>query len=234
VNSNFANPLFGYTSIPNPDLRPETSEAVELGVRFRGVSLAGGDVRASVTGFAGRYEDFIEQRQVGGSFTPADPAVYQFVNLGEVEIKGIEGRLQASWDNGLGLNVGASLTEGDRTDAGASAPLESVDPWKVVAGLSYDSPERRWGGQAMITHVGRKAADDTAAGNFRPDAFTILDVTAYWRLTDAAILRVGAFNLTDETYWWWSDVRGLSSASAVRDAWTQPGRNASVSISYRF
>lgn len=234
VNSNFANPLFGYTSIPNPDLRPETSEAVELGVRFRGVSLAGGDVRASVTGFAGRYEDFIEQRQVGGSFTPADPAVYQFVNLGEVEIKGIEGRLQASWDNGLGLNVGASLTEGDRTDAGASAPLESVDPWKVVAGLSYDSPERRWGGQAMITHVGRKAADDTAAGNFRPEAFTILDVTAYWRLADAAILRVGAFNLTDETYWWWSDVRGLSSASAVRDAWTQPSRNASVSISYRF
>lgn len=234
VNSNFANPLFGYTSIPNPDLRPETSEAVELGLRFRGVSLGGGAVRASVTGFAGRYEDFIEQKQVGGSFTPTDPAIYQFVNLGEVEIKGVEARLQASWDNGLGLNVGAALTKGDRTDAGASAPLESVDPWKIVTGVSYDAPEHRWGGQAILTHVARKEADRTAAGNFRPEAFTILDVTAYWRLTDAAMLRIGAFNLTDETYWWWSDVRGLSSASTVRDAWTQPGRNASVSISYRF
>ncbi|MCF8504114.1 MAG: TonB-dependent hemoglobin/transferrin/lactoferrin family receptor [Caulobacter sp.] len=234
VNSNFANPLFGYTSIPNPDLDPETSEAVELGVRFRGVSLAGGAVRASVTAFAGRYEDFIEQAQVGGSFTPSDPAVYQFVNLGEVEISGIEGRLDAAWDNGLGLNVSASLASGDRTDAGVSIPLESVDPWKVVAGLSYDASEHRWGGQAIMTHVARKEADRTAAGNFRPDAFTILDVTAYWRLTDAAMLRVGAFNLTDETYWWWSDVRGLSSASTVRDAWTQPGRNVSVSISYRF
>ena len=85
-----------------------------------------------------------------------------------------------------------------------------------------------------MPHVARKEADRTAAGNFRPEAFTLLDVTAYWRLTDAAMLRVGAFNLTDETYWWWSDVRGLSSASTVRDAWTQPGRNASVSISYRF
>lgn len=234
VNSNFANPLFGYTSVPNPDLRPETSEAVELGVRFRGVSLGGAAVRASVTGFAGRYEDFIEQTQVSGGFTPANPAVFQFVNLGEVEISGIEGRLNAAWDNGLGLNVGASLTKGDRTDAGASAPLESVDPWKIVTGVSYDAPEHRWGGQAILTHVARKEADRTAAGNFRPDAFTLLDVTAYWRLTDAAILRVGVFNLADETYWWWSDVRGLSSASTVRDAWTQPGRNASVSISYRF
>lgn len=234
VNSNFANPLFGYTSIPNPDLDPETSEAVELGLRFRGVSLAGGAVRASVTAFAGRYEDFIEQTRVGGSFTPSDPAVYQFVNLGEVEISGIEGRLDAAWDNGLGLIVGASLAKGDRADAGASVPLESIDPWKIVTGVSYDAPGRRWGGQAIVTHVARKEADRTAAGNFRPDAFTLLDVTAYWRLTDATMLRVGAFNLTDETYWWWSDVRGLSSASTVRDAWTQPGRNVSVSISYRF
>lgn len=234
VNSNFANPLFGYTSIPNPDLRPETSEAVELGARFRGVSLAGAAVRASVTAFAGRYEDFIEQAQVGGGFTPSNPAVFQFVNLGQVEIKGIEGRLNAAWDNGLGLNAGASLAKGDRTDTGVDIPLESVDPWKVVAGVSYDAPEHRWGGQAIVTHVARKEADRTAAGNFRPDAFTILDVTAYWRLSDAAMLRVGAFNLTDETYWWWSDVRGLSSASTVRDAWTQPGRNVSASISYRF
>jgi len=45
---------------------------------------------------------------------------------------------------------------------------------------------------------------------------------------------VGVFNLTDETYAWWSDVRGLTGMPAARDAYTQPGRNYSASISYRF
>lgn len=234
VNNAFANPIFGYTSIPNPDLGPETSEALELGVRLREVAWAGADVRASAVAFGSWYEDFIEQVMVSGSFTPADPAVFQFVNLGEVEIWGLEGRLDANWENGVGLIMAVSFAEGDQSTGGVSAPLESVDPWKLVAGLTYDSPGGAWGGQFILTHSAQKEEDRTAAGNFRPDAFTIVDLTAYWRITDAATLRVGVFNATDETYWWWSDVRGLSSASVVRDAWTQPGRNFSASISYRF
>ncbi|MFZ5670220.1 MAG: TonB-dependent hemoglobin/transferrin/lactoferrin family receptor [Pseudomonadota bacterium] len=234
VNNSFANPLFGYTSIPNPDLGPERSEAFEAGLRLRAPDVAGAAVRASVAAFSARYEDFIEQSQVGGSFTPLDPAVFQYVNLGEVEIRGLEGRLDADWDNGLGLVVSAAWAEGDRVDGGVSRPLDSIDPLKLVAGLSYDAPGKRWGGQAIVTRVAGKAADEAAAGAFRPEAFTLLDVTAYWRVTDAAALRLGIFNVTDETYWWWSDVRGLSSASTVRDAWTQPGRNLSASIVYRF
>jgi hemoglobin/transferrin/lactoferrin receptor protein len=69
VNNGFANPIFGYTSIPNPDLRPETSEALELGVRWRDVQMFGGDLRASANVFASWYDDFIEQIVVGGGFT---------------------------------------------------------------------------------------------------------------------------------------------------------------------
>lgn len=53
-------------------------------------------------------------------------------------------------------------------------------------------------------------------------------------ITDAMVLRAGVFNVTDEKYWWWGDVRGLSSASTVADAYSQPGRNASMSLSVRF
>jgi hemoglobin/transferrin/lactoferrin receptor protein len=43
----------------------------------------------------------------------------------------------------------------------------------------------------------------------------------------------------DEKYWWWSDVRtdastSLPATSTIIDAYTQPGRNASVSLTYRF
>jgi hemoglobin/transferrin/lactoferrin receptor protein len=234
VNNNFANPLFGYTSIPNPDLRPETSEALELGVRLRDLQFAGGALRASGAAFMADYGDFIEQVLVSGSFTPSDPAVFQFVNLSGVQISGLEGRADLSWENGFGLRVSASWAEGEQVEGGVRAPLESIDPFKFVAGLSFDAPGGSWGGQLIATFAAQKDEADTAAGNFRPDAFSIVDLTAYWRVTDAAVFRVGIFNLTDETYWWWSDVRGLSAGSSVIDAYSQPGRNISASLSYRF
>ena len=62
-------------------------------------------------------------------------------------------------------------------------------------------------------------------------------------------MRGGIFNILDKKYSWWSDVRGLALVPlsppdpalpgllvppASADAYTQPGRNASVSLSYRF
>ncbi len=121
----------------------------------------------------------------------------------------------------------------------------AIDPWKVVAGLRYDDPAGVFGGQAIVTHSGEKDASDIGAGActqapcFIPDAFTILDMTAYWNMTEDATLRVGVFNVFDEKYTWWGDVRAdsatsLSSTSPIVDAYTQPGRNASVSLTYRF
>ncbi|MBN8608055.1 MAG: TonB-dependent hemoglobin/transferrin/lactoferrin family receptor [Caulobacterales bacterium] len=239
VNQYFANPAFGYISRANPDLTPETSESIELGVRLRDVTFAGASLRASASTFLSDYEDFIEQVVVDGSFTPMDPAVYQFINIGEVQIWGLEGRADLTWENGFGVTLSASYAEGDQivsdgTSSGTlSGPLLSVDPLRVVAGLTYADLDGRFGGQAVVTYSA-KVDEDNAAGNFRPDAFAIVDLTAYWNVTDAATLRVGVFNATDEKYWWWSDVRGVAPTSAIRDAFTQPGRNFSASIAYRF
>ncbi len=69
---------------------------------------------------------------------------------------------------------------------------------------------------------------------FIPDSFVVADVVGWWNITDETVVRAGVFNLTDEKYWWWGDVRGLSSTAVSRDAYSQPGRNASVSLSVRF
>jgi hemoglobin/transferrin/lactoferrin receptor protein len=233
VNNGFFNSVSFYQTISNPDLKPETSTSIEAGLRMRNVSLAGASWQGQLAAFDGQYEDFIEQAFIGGVFgSPTNPATYQYVNLSDVEIKGVELSLQGSWESGFGARLAASWTDGEQTTAGVTSDLQSVDPWKLVAGLSYSDPSGRFGGQLVATHVGER--DDVPASNFTPDAFTILDVTARWSITPSVALRAGVFNLTDETYWWWSDVRGAASTSTVLDAYTQPGRNVSVSLAYTF
>ncbi len=232
VNQFFENLAFGYTSAPNPDLGPERSESFEGGVRF-----SSRDVSLDITAFHSRYRDFISQEVVGGSFTPTDPAIYQYVNLSRVRVKGAEARFEARAASGLHATVALSYATGD-VIASAKTPLSTIDPLKLVAGLGYRDPRGRFGGQVIATHSAQKELDRTTGlctpACYRPDGFTILDLTAYAKVIDGLTLRAGIFNLLDKKYAWWSDVRGLAATSTVTDAYTQPGRNASVSLSYRF
>lgn len=243
INQFFSNLAFGYTSIPNPKLRPETSEAVEAGLRLNSEAI---DLSASV--FRADYRDFISQEVVGGNFTPANPALYQFVNLDRAKVKGAEARFEGRARNGLTGQLALSYAEGEQIAANDSRrPLATVDPLKLVMGIGWREPdEGRFGGQVIMTHSARKAARDTTGlcGTecFRPAAFTILDATLFARVTDALTLRAGIFNLTNATYAWWSDVRGLGvprplpagAADVPPIAFTQPGRNASASLTLRF
>ena len=234
VNQFFSNIASGYTSIPNPDLGPERSESFEGGIRFSSDAIS-----LDVTGFSARYKDFISQEQVSGNFLPNDPAIFQFVNLDRVRVKGAEARFEGRASSGLYTTLALSYAKGDIIDPdGVRSPLSSIDPLKLVAGVGYREREGRFGGQLIMTHAGRKEASRTTGlctpECFRPDSFTILDATAFVRVMDALTLRAGVFNILDKKYSWWSDVRGLASTSLVTDAYTQPDRNVSVSLSFRF
>lgn len=249
VNQFFENLTYGYTSKPNPDLGPERSQSFEGGLRFNS-----DHVSLDLTAFSARYKDFISQEVVSGSFTPTDPAVYQFINLDRVRVKGAEARFEGRASSGLFATLALSYAKGNQIDPdGVRTPLSTIDPVKLVAGVGYREPAGRFGGQIIMTHSGRKEASRAAgvcsSECFRPDAFTILDATAFVRITDGLTLRGGIFNILDKKYSWWSDVRGLALVPlsppdpalpgllvppASADAYTQPGRNASVSLSYRF
>lgn len=234
VNNGFSNLAFGYTSLPNPDLKPESSDSTEVGIRLRDVEFGGAMWSGEVVAFVADYKDFISQQVVSGSFTPADPAVFQYVNFTDVSIDGVELKANAAWDNGFGLRFAASTASGEVRGTPNMA-LDSIDPSKLVAGLTFDDPAGVFGGQLIATYVdGKQIQDVSAPALFRPPSFTIVDVTAYWNITDWAALRVGAFNVTGETYWWWGDVRGVAATSAVLDAYTQPGANYSASLTLTY
>lgn len=234
VNNYFSNPAYGYTSLPNPDLGPERSESWEGGIRYVSDALT-----VSATAFHGAYKDFIAQDVVSGSFTPMDPAVYQYINIGQVRIKGLEARADANFGGGFTGRFAFAYAKGDEIlPGGGKTPLGTIDPVTLVAGLGYRSDGGRFGGELSASHHARKPLDRTAgvcsAVCFRPDSATILDLTAFYRITDNFTVRAGVFNITDETYALWNDVRGLGATSAVIGAYTRPGRNASASLSFRF
>lgn len=245
VNNYFANLAFGYTSAPNPNLRPETSQSIELGARVRNVPLFGGEFSAQAVVFQSDYEDFISQQVVSGAGTPADPMVYQWVNFTDVEISGVEAKANAWWENGLNARFAFAYADGETTSAGVTRQLPSIDPIKVVFGLGYDDPAGRFGGQAIATWSQAKDREDTdGLGCYSAtnpavfcavgDDFALLDLTAYWNVNEQVTARAGVFNVFDEKYSWWSDVRGVSGTSAVLDAYTQPGRNFGVSLALRY
>jgi hemoglobin/transferrin/lactoferrin receptor protein len=237
VNNFFEFIAGGYTSVPNPDLRPETSESFEVGARYVGDILS-----LQLTGFRGDYDNFISQQVVSGGFTPQNPAIFQFVNFSGARIEGFEARGEMRLDSGWNARLALAYANGDTIDqAGTRLPLDTIDPFNLIAGVGYRAPSGRFGGELILTHNARKERGELErAANgadlfVRPEASTILDLTAFVAVTDRLKLRAGLFNLTDETYTLWSDVRGLSVNDAgILDAFTRPGRNLSLSASYRF
>ncbi len=237
VNNFFENLAFGYTSEPNPDLGPERSESVEIGARYTGDIFS-----LQLVGFKAEYEDFISQQVIGGSFTPMDPAVFQFVNFDAVDIEGFEAKATMKLDSGVHARLALAYANGDIiAPDGTTTPLDTIDPFNVVAGLGYRDPEGRFGLEAILTYNARKEANEVeraADGSelfIRPEEFAILDITAFIEVTDSLKLRAGIFNLLDEIYAYWSDVRGLSVGDAgILDAFTRPGTNFSVSASFQF
>jgi hemoglobin/transferrin/lactoferrin receptor protein len=232
VNQFFQNPtspFAAYKSIPNPDLKPETSESFEGGIR-----VASGPVNGMVTMFTGRYRNFISQEQIGGTGTVANPLIFQFVNLASAKIWGAEAKFSVVPVDGFTLDGAMAWAKGTTERDGVEAPLESINPLKFVLGAGWDDSQRRFGARAIATFASGKEASRTS---FMPTAgYTVIDLTAYANIGEHFTVRAGLFNLLDATYIEWSDMRlanGTANA-AVRGAWTQPGRNFSVSLTARF
>ncbi len=233
VNNFFENTISGYRTIPNPNLKPEKSQNVELGVRGR-TGLLNFDVAA----FSGNYKDLIENdRQVGGVFgSRVNPATFQSVNIGRARISGFEVKGELDFtDNGMGFSVPFAWGQTRGRDRSNNRPLNSIDPRKINLGLAYKAPA--WSVRLDAVHHAAKKRSDvdsaeitTGGVQFLTPSATTLDLSAQWRINRDLRLNASITNLTNKRYWMWSDVRGLTSTALIRDAYTQPGRSFNVSL----
>lgn len=237
VNGAFRNAAQIYATSPNPDLKPETSVGVELGMR-----LASGALRAQATVFDNRYKNFIENVRLN---CPADPScisiggvdytTYMSKNLSNVRIYGAEFR--GAWDFAPNWRVDGAVAyaHGENTDSGA--PLNSVEPLRLSLGLGYDVGQ--WGGEWRLrAAAGKNRIDQSSNRYFRTPGYGVSDLAAWVRPTANTRLVVALNNVFDQKHWLWSDVRQADVTStgdlAAPDFYTQPGRNLRVAFQADF
>lgn len=232
LNNFFGNitPFYGYYILPNPNLKAETSNNFDLGLRD-----AEGAFQWEASAFYGKYRNFIERYANAGSVgTRPVVTLQQSRNQTRATIKGFELKakteLGQSWGGAWQLHGGYGYTKGTGEDGQG---LESISPHKLR--LAVGQKAATWNWELAATHsAGKKPSDlpSNTTAQFMSPSFTVLDLTAQMQLRKGLRLNVGLFNLTDQKYWNWSDVRGVTQASerAAIDAYSQPGRNVRVAL----
>ena len=226
VNNGFANVAAGYIALSNPELRPETSDNFDFGVRAANRRAGFG-----VTGFVNLYDDFIDMATVG--FNPATGLLeFQNQNLATVTIKGLELQGDLALTDTLRLRLAYTVIRGNDVSGDTDVPVSSVAPDQGTIGLQYTSRARRWGSDLIIRAAAGQTQERAGDGMFAPDGFAVADLTGWVTLQPGVTLRGGVLNLTDATYYEWANVRGRSAASPVISRYTSPGITGIVSLAY--
>lgn len=219
-------PLFQYRAIPNPDLRSESSDGFDIGLRWHGVRSS-----ARISAFRTNYDDFIETKVNVGVDPVSGYTEFQSLNIEDTTIEGIE----AGWKSrfgaaeSFGLDGSAYYARGDNNVSGQ--PINSVGPAQAVIGFSWFSRDESRQLRLKSSFTDSYDRLDESSGElFKPAGHVVFDLYLTQKLGNNAIVRTGLHNLTDRTYWNWSDVRGLQPTDPILPYLAQAGRSASVSL----
>ena len=220
ANQSFVNLGFQYATVPNPELSAEKSKGLEFGLR---ASFA--NAFLSVAAYRNRYRNFIETAFAG---TRGPISLFQNRNIGKVEIQGVEFNARFFINEQWQARTALAYAHGDNESA--SIPLDSVDPFTLVAGLRFDAASGRWGGELLVTAVGKKHRVSTPE-RVTADSYSVVDLVGNYNVTESARVRFGVFNLFDERYARWINISGLDadSTSTIENAY-QPGTSFRISL----
>ncbi|GGD43662.1 sugar transporter [Pseudoxanthomonas indica] len=226
VNIGFTNVQFGYTAIANPDLKPETSDGIELGLRYSTDA-----VYAGLTVYGNKYKDFIESTGFVG-FNAEGLMVYQSRNIDEAKIYGAEFKggveLGILSDALAGWSLQAAAAWSRGKDETNDTWLDSVDPLTATLGVAYD--REQWGAELVGRFVSQK--DESSAANvYQAPGYGVLDLYAHWDFAAGAKLNFGVLNLGDRRYFEAGNLAVVPlTTSRTLDRYTAPGRTVSASL----
>ena len=225
----FENPGM-YRTLSNTDLKAETSDSFELGLRGR---YSVGNFSAAL--FYNQYDDFIEQVSRPSSKPGYPFGEFQYINKDRVNIRGAAVKGEQFLD-ALGFADGWStlghIAYARGKDESSGEALNSIDPLKGVFSLAYRQPNGQFGGDLSWTLVAAKQRIDKTQTNnqYATSGYGTLDLNGWWHIDEHFSVNAGLFNLTDKRYWHWNNVQGLSSTDPGLARASQPGRHAAINL----
>ncbi|EKB27423.1 TonB-dependent hemoglobin/transferrin/lactoferrin family receptor [Aeromonas dhakensis] len=214
---------YGYRIEPNTNLKPESSDGIDLGVR----GSAGG-FSYEVATFYNKYDDFIELGQVS---TEGRTVVYQYQNLDKATTKGAEAKADY-WLNDL-VNVWGNLSYIEGKD-GDGNYINSLSPLKGTLGVRLE--QANWNINTALRFaddMSKVGKDAKGNDNIKSAGWGVVDIYAQFKPVQDLQFNVGVFNLFDKEYVNYESITG-QSASANTSRQTEPGRNLSARVKYVF
>lgn len=214
----------GYVSYGNPDLKPETSNGIEIGT-----NLGDDDFGGHIGGFYNKYKNFID------SETSADPTrtyplgITEYFNRANVRMFGVEVNAHKKFDNGIHIKGSLAYVNGKDSDSGEW--IDSVAPAKAAFTVGYATEV--WG--TDFTFVTATSEPKKDGDNFRTPGYGIFDLTGWWEpeQVKGLSLRAGVYNIFNKTHYDSLNVAstGLTQPSAY---YSEPGRTFKLTLTQRF
>ncbi|MEM1177912.1 MAG: TonB-dependent receptor [Acidobacteriota bacterium] len=190
-------------TIGNPDLEPEQSVNLDLGVRYFGNRTF---VSAQI--FRLEVDDYIERVDLTDD-------ILTFVNLISGTIEGVELEGFYKIDDAWTFSWNGHLIEGEGEDG---SPLADISPDRFQVGLRYQMDRI----DANVEYQYRASKNDPGPGEVDVEAVDLVSASLTYNLRDDLRVTLRGRNLLDEVY--------FSSADDLANA--APGRSVGVGLSW--
>ena len=254
-------PNFSYTTVGNPNLKEETSDNFELGLKGRTRNSDFG-----ISTFLNQYTNFLDKINktgnvvfyqvtdpfdvLGASFLGKMAVEYQTRNVFDVKIYGIEADYKYHFserNKGLSFTASTSFVKGENeTD---NENLDSVNPFTAVTNINYIFPNNKFSLSLTNTYVGVPKPSDSyknptnsrgqslAEYAYIPDSYFTTDLALDYKASERLNLDLGIYNIFDTVYYKWSDIRanGISGSDDIAyQRYAQPGTSLKAGFRWRF
>lgn len=191
-------PFTGSSIIPNPELRPESVDSYEAGLRGEYT-----DGWFSVGAFYADYTDFIRSLQQTTLRSPNGVPVfgYQSQNTQDVELWGIELSGEYRVLDNTTLSANMSWSKG-RQRINATSPKTAFDgavPFTAVFGVTQELPDYALQLQAFATLAAGRT-ENASATDFLASGYALFDAYAKWTPRQNLDLNIGVENIFDRRY----------------------------------
>ncbi|STW05095.1 TonB-dependent hemin [Klebsiella grimontii] len=230
-----------YALIGNTDLKTETSDNVEWGMK--GEVAEGITMRTAL--FYNTYKNFIAYTRYTRANNPVQftnvPSniytIYQAENRDKAYIYG--GEISAKFNfgtwfeevNGLSATLAYGYSEGQSKSSYSGdkyVDLDSVAPMKAIVGVAWDDPAKVYGTALTATFVKGKRATATSRESYTNTGSAITDstseyiafrATACWtgprtgQVAKNVRVNGGVYNITDRKYWDYLSSRNIEMST---------------------